>query len=287
MKKVFQTIVLSIIVVSGALAQNASTTKAQGTYNDKSVRPIRKEDQMFRKALWFRMDLREKMNQSFHVPNNEFSKLLINAVKKGVIQPYMNDSLQTRMPLEEFLENLRIPDIQPEDELTAEMNNDDVWGGKKKTPKSKEQAEYFPQQLYLVEIREDLIFDRVRSRMYHDIQAITLIIPGEQTPTGIDKVLASFSYKELVDLLFKPTDPNTGRRIENPEAIWFNPHNSAAHLNLADAFDLRQFSAGLVKYENPKNQSIVDTYGAGKRGLIAGEQALMKLIEYEALLWSY
>ncbi|MCS7003708.1 MAG: gliding motility protein GldN [Cytophagales bacterium] len=272
--------------IMNAYAQNSSTTNAKGTYNEKSLRPIRKEDQMFRKALWFRMDLREKMNQSFFVPNNEFSKLLIDAVKKGIIQPYRNDSLETRMSLEEFLENLRIPDFQQDDELALEMSNEDVWGNKKKN-KPKEQAEYFPRQIYIVEIREDLIFDRVRSRMYHDIQAITLIIPGEQTPTGLDKVLASFSYKELVENLFKPIDPNTGRRVENPNAIWFNPHNSAAHLNLADAFELRQFSAGLVKYENPKNKSIVDTYGSGKRGLIASEQALMKLIEYEALLWSY
>jgi gliding motility associated protien GldN len=290
LKKMFLLFIISLAGLHTLSAQDTikhKLNKNSSGYNEHSLRPIRKDDIMFKKSLWFRMDMREKMNVSFHIPNSEFSKLLIEAVKNDMIEPFQNDSLTTRMSKEEFLKNLQIPDAAGIDPLDAEFNNEDAWDGTKKPAKVKQADEFLPKQLYIIEIREDLIFDRVRSRMYHDIQAITIIIPGEQTPTGIEKELASFSYKELVEKVFKPIDPTTGKRVENPKAMWYNTQNSAQHLNLADAFDLRLFSAGLVKYENPKNNRVVDMYGEGKRGLIAADQALMKLIEYEALLWSY
>jgi gliding motility associated protien GldN len=284
-------LMLKFLFFSSFLALCSLTLSAQRSAesdrsaNPNSLRPIRNADIMFKKSLWFRMDLREKINQPYFIPQAEFAKLFIDGVKEGLILPFQNDSLTGRMSKEEFLERLLIPQ-QEEDVLAAEFNNEDSWG-KKKVAVAKQGDEFLPKQLYIIELREDLIFDKIRSRMVHDIQAIKIIIPGEQTPTGIDRELGSFSYKEFVEKLCKPIDPNTGKKTDNPRATWYNTQNSAAHMNLADAFELRLFSAGLVKYENPKNSMIVDVYGVGKKGLMAADQALMKLIEYEALLWSY
>ncbi|GAB4340400.1 MAG: hypothetical protein OHK0038_19910 [Flammeovirgaceae bacterium] len=287
--KVFVTKIfaLFILTINFALAQVDPTTR----YNENSVRPIRKDDQMFKKSLWFQMDLRTKKNAPFFAQNNELPRLIIEAAKKGDIQPFYSDSLKTPLSKEEFLERLRIPQADREEDLLLASSEDD-WGSegsggekKRKPVFEPDQDEYLPKQLFRIEIKEDLIFDKRRSRMYHDIQAITIIIPGEVSATGVDKVLASFSYKELYDKLFHIE--KGGKKYDNPDAIWFNPQNPAEHRNLSEAFDLRLFEARLVKYENPKNSHIEDLYENSKRALIHSEEAVYQLMEYEALLWSY
>lgn len=274
-KKIIFIILSVLMVASGLIAQE----KADESYNEWSTNPIRKDDQMFKKALWFRLDLRQKMNVGFFSDNNEITRLLIDAVKAGKIRPFKNDSLTSRLSYSDFLENVQLPTAEDEDALAKgeTWDNDDVWTEEEgsKTKAAIAPAEYLPKQLYLLEIKEDLIFDNRRSRMYHDILAITIVVPAEQTPTGIERVVASFSYKELAQDLF----------ANNPEAIWYNYQNSAQHHNLTDAFTLRLFDGMLVKYENPKNNTLVDMYQGGRKAVMMSQQILYQLMEYEATLW--
>ncbi len=280
-------LLLSILISGISIVGFAQEDPYANQYNEHSVRPIRKDDQMFKKSLWWRMDLRTKQNTPFFANNNEISRLLINAVREGRIEPFTNDSLNTRMSIEDFNEKLRIPQAALDAEADFKKFEDENldWGpgtgGTASKSKKEEKApisnEYFPRQLYILELKEDLIFDSRRSRMFHDLQVITLMIPAEQTPTGIEKVVCSFSYFELVHKVFK----------HNPDAIWFNPQNSSQHRNLTDAFELGLHGKYLVKYENPRDSYIVDIYGANKRSLQMSEQAVYRLMEYEATLWSY
>lgn len=278
-KKILFVMLALLLIASGLFAQST-----EGQYNEWSVNAIRKDDQMFRKALWFRIDMREKQNVPFFADGNEITRLLIDAVKSGHIRPFKNDSLTTRMSLDEFEENLKIPkDDGDDDFIDGEKfdENDDVWtegdtkSGKPKSVVVNTADEYLPKQLYVIEMKEDLIFDKRRSRMYEDMLAITIIIPGEQTAAGIDRELATFSYKELCEQVF----------ANNPNALWHNPRNSAQSHNLKDAFTMHLWRGTLVKYENPKNGRIVDMYSGGKAALMAAERAIAQLMEYEALLW--
>jgi len=220
-------------------------------------------------------------------------------VKAGVLRPFQNDSLKTRMSNKDFNENLKIPgaDDGADDDLFGGGGGDwggggddwgggggDDWGGGggddwgdgggavEEAPQ-----EFFASQIYILDLKEHILFDRKRSRMYHDIQALTVVIPGNQYPTGLDKPLATFSYKELVENVF----------VDNPYAIWFNPDNTAQHRNLADAFDLRLFTGKLVRYSNPKGEMIEDTYsGNQKLGLAKSQEYEFYLLEYESNLWS-
>jgi hypothetical protein len=102
---------------------------------------------------------------------------------------------------------------------TAPAN--DGFGGPK--PSSSGGEYYFPKELSILEIREDAIFDKQRSRLYYDIQSITIIIPANKTTAGFDKMVASFKYKDL-DKLFR----------SNPNCVWYNEQNEAQHKNMAD-----------------------------------------------------
>lgn len=136
--------------------------------------------------------------------------------------------------------------------------------------------EYFPKELNILEVKEDWIFDRKRSRLYYDIQTVTLLLPADKNPAGFEVPIASFKYKDL-DKLFR-SDPK--------KFIWYNPQNQAQHKNLADAFDLRLFYGRITKVANPGDQDLVGMYG-DREGLLKSYQTEYELMETEHSLWEY
>ncbi|MDB5235886.1 MAG: gliding motility protein GldN, partial [Hymenobacter sp.] len=139
--------------------------------------------------------------------------------------------------------------------------------------------EYRPKDLYEMELKEDMIFDKKRSRMYHDIQSITLLVPSTLAAniSGIEKPIATFKYSDLVKVF-----------RNNPQnAIWFNAENDAQHKNLADAFELWLFNSYITKVSNAGDSRLDDIYGGAQQGILAAQQTSADLIEYEYNLWSF
>jgi hypothetical protein len=279
--------------------------------NPDSVRPIDESNIMWKQRLWRRMDLNEKQNQPFFSKGNEITKYLMEWVQSGVLQPYKNDSLKTKITKEDFIKNLVMENIGNDNALSdaekaAGFGNesatgttagaDDGWGDPKpKTPATGGTTPpkndgfsnptpvatdlnnlYYAKQLSILEIREDAIFDKQRSRLYYDIQSITIIIPANMTTAGFDRNVGSFRYKDL-DKLFR----------SNPNCVWYNEQNEAQHKNMADAFDLRLFHARLTKKGNSKDDDLDTIYGGSKQGLIQSQQLEYKLMEMEHNLWEY
>jgi Gliding motility associated protein GldN len=278
--------------------------------NPDSVRPIDESNIMWKQRLWRRMDLNEKQNQPFFSKGNEITKYLIEWVQSGVLQPYRNDSLKTKITKEDFMKNLIMENTIGDNALSdaekaagfgteaggTSAGADDGWGDPKpktpatggttppandgfgNTPKpaSTGGETYFPKELSILVIREDAIFDKQRSRLYYDIQSITVIVPANKTTAGFDKDVASFRYKDL-DKLFR----------SNPNCVWYNEQNEAQHKNMADAFDLRLFHARLTKKGNSKDDDLDTIYGGTKQGLVQSQQLEYKLMEMEHNLWEY
>ncbi len=264
-------------------------------YNINSLRPIHEHDQLWKRTIWVRMDCREKQNKPFFAKNNEITKVIIEAVRAGILRPFMNDSLTTRMSYENFIENLTIPGSDEgltEEEKAMGFGADDAgwgdtsWGddiGGAESESADATAvssnEFFPHQINILEIRIDLIFDKKRSRWYRDIQSITLILPAEaNSAKGIDQPIASFSYKELVENVFK----------DNDSAIWYNDaNNPREHRNLSEAFDLTLYAAHMIKYSNPDDAAIQDIYGDDKSKIVASMQLEHQLVDFETEFWEY
>jgi gliding motility associated protien GldN len=138
---------------------------------------------------------------------------------------------------------------------------------------------YRYKDLYEMELKEDMIFDKKRSRMYHDVQSITLLVPSTlpSNISGIEKPIGTFKYSDLVKVF-----------RANPEnAIWFNSENDAQHKNLADAFELWLFNSYITKVSNVGDSRLDDIYGGAQQGILAAQQTSADLIEYEYNLWSF
>lgn len=140
------------------------------------------------------------------------------------------------------------------------------------------EEEFFPQDINLMEVKEDWTFDKKRSRLYNDIQALTLLIPSDKnTATGLEIPIASFRYKD-VERLFR-SDPK--------KYIWYNAHNTAQNKNLADAFDLRLFWGRITKYSNANDKAFIDMYNGDKEALDKSLNYEQQLMEIESGFWEY
>jgi gliding motility associated protien GldN len=267
------TFVAGITLSFSVTAQEQSTTASSTS----SARPIPDSDVMYKKTVWRAIDLREKQNQPMFSANREITKVIIEAVKRGELQAYANDSLTTPLTLQEFITGMS----RPETEAVQVVEEDaDAWGSAidaPAAPAAPSNNEFFAKELYQLELVEDMIFDKKRSRMYHDIKALTLVIPSALHPAGIEKPFASFRYNDLARVF-----------RNNPEsAVWFNSQNDAQHKNLADAFDLWLFSSYITKVSNPTDRRLSDIYGGDLQGILAAQRIAEEMIEYEYNLWSY
>lgn len=136
---------------------------------------------------------------------------------------------------------------------------------------------YRYKDLYQMEIKENMIFDKKRSRMYNEIQSVTLYVPASKNVKNVDLPIATFKYSDLVKVF--RNNPQT--------AIWFNAQNDAQHKNLADAFELGLFSSYITKVSNVSDSNLTDVYGSQKQGILAAAQTAADLVEYEYSLWSF
>jgi len=269
------------IIFTGLLFFNTIAAFSQENYNSNSVRPIRNSDIMYKKRVVRALDLREKQNKPLMAVNNEITALLLDVVRKKLVQPYTNDSLTRTLTLEEFNERLVMPSEMsnynldnPEDTTTLYLTYGPDW--RNELP---QQSYYLPKDLYQMEITEDFIFDKNRSRTIYDIQSITIYIPADHPANlkGIQLPIASFRYKDLVEKVFK----------NNSRAMRINPQNDQANMNLADAFELRLFSSYIIKVSNPEDAYLADKYNDQKKGILASQWAAMELLEYEHNLWEF
>jgi len=290
-----QGMALGIALITSQLA--VAQEKTSGDINPLSVRPVRDLNVMYKTTLWRRIDLKEKQNQPLFAKGSEITKHLIDAVKAGLLDAYTSDSLTTKLTLEQFSERLQMQESgeglsQEEKEagFAETAGGDDGWGGdsggaaKKQADGTTAPAaasmssatEYFPSQLTTVELKEDWIFDKQRSRQYFDILSLGIIIPSDQTTLGFDRPVAYFRYKDL-ERYFR----------SNPKCIWYNAANVAQHKNLADAFELRLFHGKIVKKSNAGDRALEDIYKSPREGLLKSEQLENELMEFEHNLWEY
>jgi len=276
--KYFASVLFMLCLSSMCFAQAA---RDEFGYNINSVRPIQDNSQLYRQTLWSRIDGREKQNKPLYAKGQEITRVIIEAVKGGILRPFANDSLNTRMSYEDFIAKLT---ISTEEEVVAGdfYGESDPWGTTEEdTLADKEPVsvsnEYFPKQLFLLEIKEDLIFDKKRSRTYRDIQAISIMIPAEINPKGVDEVLATFSYKELISNVF----------TNNSQAVWYNNGNEQQHRNLSEAFELHLFASHLIKFSNAEDGYIQDLYGEDRGAVIASIQLVEGFVGLDTEMWEY
>jgi gliding motility associated protien GldN len=292
-------------VESSTEVTQAYQEEMEEQYNPNSIDPIPKYEHHYKRRVWRTIDLNEKQNKGFFSNNGEITRLIINAVKSGEITDvYASDSLTTKMSKEQFLGRLQQSAGMTYDqwEPTRNFFTDEIatYNGKNyrvlvdntgKNPETSpdewaatsegKSIDYLPRDMNILRLVEDVIFDKRRSRLYYDLQAIQIIVPGSKTTTQVDEELGWFKYKDLEKVF----------RNHPKKAVWFNRLNTAQNKNFADAFLLRLFHGTIRKIENPDDETIFEVYiGNGRtyrEAVWATEWAELELMEKEHNLWEF
>lgn len=271
----------SMVLVGLVICQTAFAQFGPNGYNPNSVRPILESDVMFRTSILRKVNLLEKQNTPFFSVENEISRVIIEGVKDKKLQPYKYDAsprntgISTPMAADEFLRELRYFDANVGDTFDVK-----------------------PYQLCILEIKEDLVFDRRRSRIYWDIQAISLMIPQKTTPKSEmgDIPLCNFKFKDLYTYFKETYDKSQeGGAVEDVRAHWYNPENPRRHMSLAEAFELRLFASRITKVSNPKDEEIVQIINneyvndpkAPQKVLEMSQKIEYDLMEFEHNVWEF
>jgi len=248
-----------------SIKREDSAEVARG-YDPLSVRKVHNSDIMYRMQVWRTLDLREKCNRPLFARGNEISKAIIDEVMAGRLSAYAKDSLTKLLSLTEFNDKIMDPG-------SAQVDADG-------NPIPGTGVPFQGSALYILKFRENLLFDKQRSRFYYDIQTITLYVPAEyNTIKGTETEVATFKYKDLVKV-FK----------NMPNARWYNSQNRAEDKKISDAMDLRLFCSRIIKLSNPEDKMIEDMpeYQASpKTILIASQKYEYDLVAKENEVWDY
>jgi gliding motility associated protien GldN len=252
---------------------------AQFGYDPNVVRPVLEDDIMFRKYVVRRINLKEKQNKPFVARGYEFTLQLIQAAKDNKdskVNAYKYsagsvDILRQKIDLDKeaswYKRFIRI---------------DGVIDANGQPSTSIEPADAVKPDDYVMEIVEEVVFDKRRSRMYINIIAISLITPGLFDEGGQIEEVASFKYKE-VDRYFRERYVKSNQK----EALWYNPKNERRHMCVMDAFELRLFSSRILKVSNPDDMALNQFYADPIEELYKAQEAEMELMEFEHNLWEF
>ena len=113
--------------LSASAQEQATTASSTGSH-----RPIPQSDQMFRKSIWRQVDLREKQNKPMFSEGKEISRVILEAVKRGELQAYKNDSLTSTFTPQEVSANMSYADEAvklSDEEKAAGFSQADLGGG--------------------------------------------------------------------------------------------------------------------------------------------------------------
>ena len=300
-------VIFLFLFLSFSSLNSAQSQDLENGYNPLSIRQVHESYLMWKRTVWRNVNLKEPQNKPFFAKNREITKFIFAAVANGILQPYTNDSVTERqlMTAQEFATKLVVEQPGGGDDFGDFGEDDgfddfgfgdeeeedpfgDPFGG---DGEEEEEGDLVipPQEISMMELKEDIYFDRTHSRIYFDIQAVTLVLPAasadkssdggftsyDYNPAGFEKAIASFRFIDLYNL-FK----------DNPDALWYNDRNIAQHKNLSDAFLLRLFKGNIVKVANVDDNRIADLFD-GKEAIIQSLKVEQDLIEWEAALWEY
>lgn len=269
-------------------------------YDQNSSLRIPRYEHLYKVRVWRDVDLREKQNKGFFAVGNEITKLVLNAINSGELADiYENDSLVKKFDKETLQSKLVASQADPniaawdpnkeyyqgDVAIVGGKNFEAVVDNKGKNPGNSpnewtattrgQAVKFLPSQIFQMNIKEDVIFDKRRSRLYYDMIAIGFEVFDENA--GFFKSIGWFKFKDLEKVF----------RNHPEEAIWFNRNNTAENRNYADAFLLRLFKGTIKKIENPDDNNIFDVYSNRKEAVMAMEWEEIKMMEREHNLWEY
>ena len=237
---------------------------------------IREDDAVYKQRLWIEIDAREKVNLPFRYSvvedngNQRFISILLNAIKGGVtaFDADVDDRFTTPLTTQQALDKFGAKtDTTPSYDLNGNITKYVI--AKREIPAD---------SIYKFRIKEEIVFDKESSRLFHRILGIAPLMPvtlSDGTSTGQMRALFWLYHPDLRPMLSKYEV--------------YNPKNFGARMTWEDLFENGMFSYYIVKasIDNPYDRSLKDYIKDPLFRLLEGEKIKEKIFNYEQDLWAY
>ncbi|MFN8889068.1 MAG: hypothetical protein ACK5WF_16530 [Cyclobacteriaceae bacterium] len=295
--------IISVVLLCLGFAFNGYSQR-DTIVNPNSVEKIPFYEQLYRFRVWRNVNLLEKQNAGFKSAKSDIGAFLIKAIRNGSLIAYDGDSVKAaKTPDEVLVLNAAVASpafeatknyvaseevsykgqnyVSSRNDNTGHLPTDTQWW-----ELSGNQTEILqPAQIKELQIVEDVIFDKRRSRLYYDILYVGIIVEkdGNYNPKGY------VYYKDLVNLIEKAA--HSKDLDERDKVQWRNRYNPSENKSFVDAFKLRLFHGVIEKVENPDDRTIQQVYEMNGRtigeSVFARWEEDMKMMEKEHNLWEY
>ncbi len=239
---------------------------------------LRQADVMWKKRIWQRIDLRQKMNFSLYYPTTPIKNrkclydVILDGIRDGQITAYSTTNAFSQ-PDDEFT----LP-LSPEDAIVAASKQEVITLRDEEgevTGTRDTSYLYTADKVKFFELKEDWIFDKQRSERYIRIIGIAPIVEKSIGESG-GKITAPVFW-----LYF----PECRYLFANADV--FNVHNTSQPITFDDLFQKRMFSSYVVKEENPYDRRIEDYYRDPMKAILESERIKEDLFIFEHDLWHY
>jgi gliding motility associated protien GldN len=280
-----KSIVVLLLVVLG-ISNLRSQTALDGAYvpehnPTRRVVPypyLRQADVMWKKRIWQRIDLKQKMNYSLYYPTTPIKNrkclydVILDGIRDGQITAYSIYNALGQAD-DEFTQPL-----SPEDALVAASRQEVITLRDEEgevTGTRDTSYLYTADKVKFFELKEDWIFDKQRSERYVRIIGISPIVEKILGESGQTRDFPVFwLYFPECRYLFANADV-------------FNPHNTSQPITFDDLFQKRMFSSYVVKEENPYDRRIEEYYKDPMKAILESERIKEDLFIFEHDLWHY
>jgi hypothetical protein len=226
---------ISIIILSGLLYCSSVYSQFQP----------RACDILYKKQFIRSINLKNETNQELFGKKREIVKILTEAFLSGKLSGYSTNELNDPLSLEVFNEKISVK----EEDGTVDH--------------------FLPEQLYILELGENLIFDKHRSDVYFDMEFISILIPDAVSNKGILEHLVSFKFDDCLKIFRK-----------NPEAVSFNALKNGNDVNYAEVLMLRLFTSTIVKIGNYDDLYFDQQYNDQMQTFLARKNKENEVTEY-------
>lgn len=234
-------------------------------YSEHTVNPIQRAYILFQRKIWRKMNLEHKYNLPFAMKGKEITRVIIDGVKQGLLQPYENDTLTTPLSMDSFVNNLTPSDGYSDDESGAHDQFD-------------------ISDMTVLNIAEYVLFNKITAKKEYAIESITIVVPSyKNLPIMVDQPIATFKYKDLVAYF---------KSLPVEKIRWAHPNNTAEVFTWMNAFDSRLFDASIIKVENTQDETVegyFTSYPDENNNALLESQRLSHLfdLEFEHYLSEY
>jgi gliding motility associated protien GldN len=272
--------------------------------NPNSIEKIPFYEQLYRFRVWRNVNLKEKQNAAFKSAKSDIGAFIIKCIKNGSLTAYDGDSVKAPQTVDQVLVLNAAVQSPPYDAKKNYVASEEAYfEGKNYLSSRNDNVAHLPtdpqwwelsgnqtetlqpSQIEELQIVEDLIFDKRRSRLYYDILYVGIIVQkdGNYNPKGY------VYYKDLVKLIEKAA--HSKDLDERDKVQWRNRYNPSENKTFVDAFKLRLFHGVIEKVENPDDRTIQNIYELNGRtigeSVFARWEEEMKMMEKEHNLWEY